>query len=161
MTTLAPMRAEAYSAFFEEAVAFYAEENIAAGCWRAEEASGLSRVETERLLSQGLETPDHHLFEIFAAGELEPAGCAWVAAMPMGHAKVAFVIQLKIRAEARRQGHARAALGCIEQYARKLGLSGMALQVFSHNPGAQALYESVGYRVASFNMIKPFVETSA
>lgn len=89
MTTLAPMRAEAYPAFFEEAVAFYAEENIAAGCWPAEEAPGLSRGETERLLSQGLETPDHHLFEIFAAGGQEPVGYAWVAAMPMGHAKVA------------------------------------------------------------------------
>jgi predicted GNAT family acetyltransferase len=32
----------------------------------------------------------------------------------------------------------------------------MALQVFAPNPAAQALYESVGYRVSSFNMIKPF-----
>lgn len=161
MTTLAPMRAEAYPAFFEEAVAFYADENIAAGCWRAEEALDLSRCETERMLSQGLETPDQHLFEIFAANGQEPVGYAWVAAMPMGHAKVAFVIQLKIHPGSRRQGHARAALGSIERYARHLGLAGMALQVFAHNPGAQALYESVGYKVSSFNMIKPFVGNDA
>jgi hypothetical protein len=51
--------------------------------------------------------------------------------------------------------------GYIEQHARQLGLSGMALQVFTHNPGAQVLYESVGYKVSSFNMIKPFVENDA
>lgn len=76
------MRAEAYPTFFEEAVAFYAAENIAVGRWRAEEALGLSRGETEGMLSQGLETPDHHIFEIFAAVEQAPVGYVWVAAMP-------------------------------------------------------------------------------
>jgi ribosomal protein S18 acetylase RimI-like enzyme len=155
------MRSEAYPAFFEEAVEFYAAENIAVGRWRAAEAPGLSRSETEGMLSQGLETPDHYVFEIFASVEQEPVGYVWVAAMPMGTVKVAFVVQLKIHPESRRQGHARAALAYIEQRARHLGLSGMALQVFSPNPGARALYESVGYKVSSFNMIKPFVENDA
>jgi len=152
------MRAEAYPAFFEEAVAFYAEENIAVGRWRPEEALGLSRCETESMLSQGLETPDQHIFEIFSAVEQEPVGYVWVAAMPSGTAKVAFVVQLKIHPESQRQGHGRAALNLVEQHARHMGLVGMALQVFAHNPGARALYESVGYKVSSFNMIKPFAE---
>jgi ribosomal protein S18 acetylase RimI-like enzyme len=156
MTTLAPMRAEAYPDFFEEAVAFYAEENIAVGRWRAEEALGLSRGETESMLSQGLETPDQYIFEIFATTEQEPVGYVWVAAMPSGTTKTAFVIQLKVHPKSQRQGHARAALGFVEQFARQLGLSGMALQVFAPNPAAQALYESMGYKVSSFNMIKPF-----
>lgn len=155
MTFLAPMRAEAYPAFFEEAVAFYAEENVAVGRWRAEDAHALSRGETERLLAQGLETPDQHVFEIFAAVGEAPVGYVWLAAMPTGTTKVAF-IQLKIHAAWQRQGHARATLGLVEERARRLGLSGMALQVFAHNPGAQALYESVGYRVSSVNMTKPF-----
>lgn len=78
-----------------------------------------------------------------------------------GTVKVAFVVQLKIHPESQRQGHARAALGFVEQRARHFGLSGMALQVFAHNPGAQALYESVGYKVSSINMIKPFAENDA
>jgi ribosomal protein S18 acetylase RimI-like enzyme len=150
------MRAEAYPDFFEEAVAFYAEENIAVGRWRAEEALGLSRSETESMLSQGLETPDQYIFEIFATAEQEPVGYVWVAVMPSGTTKAAFVIQLKVHPKSQRQGHARAALGFVEQFARQLGLSGMALQVFAPNPAAQALYESVGYKVSSFNMIKPF-----
>lgn len=155
------MRAEAYPAFFEEAVAFYAAENVAVGRWPAEKALGLSRLETESMLSQGLETPDHHIFEIFAAVEQGPVGYVWVAAMPRGTAKVAFVVQLKIHPESQHQGHGRATLGLIEQRARQLGLSGMELQVFAHNPSAQALYESVGYKVSSLNMIKPFAQNGA
>lgn len=161
MTILAPMRPEAYPAFFEEAVAFYAAENIAVGSWRSEEALGLSRDETQRMFSQGLETPDQYVFEIFGAVEQEPVGYVWFAVIPRGTTKVAFVVQLKIHPKSQRQGHGRAALGLIEQRARKLGLSGMALQVFAHNPSAKALYESVGYKVSSFNMIKPLVENDA
>jgi ribosomal protein S18 acetylase RimI-like enzyme len=155
------MRAEAYPAFFEEAVAFYAAENIAVGRWRAVEALDLSRGETEGMFSQGLETPDQYIFEIFAAVEQEPVGYVWVAAVPNGTAKAAFVVQLKIHPKSQRQGHARAALGFVEQLARQLGLSGMALQVFAPNPAAQALYESVGYKVSSINMIKPFAQNDA
>lgn len=161
MTTLAPMRTEAYPAFFEEAVSFYAAENIKGGCWRAEEALGLSLAETEHMLAQGLETPDHYIFEIFAAVEEEPVGYVWVAALPRGTAKVAFVDQLSVKSKYQRQGHARAALNLIEQRARGLGLMGMELHVFAPNPGAQALYESVGYKVSSTNMIKPFAENYA
>ncbi len=35
------------------------------------------------------------------------------------------------------------------------GLSGIALHVFAHNAEAQALYRSLGYNVASMNMLKP------
>ena len=161
MTTLAPMRVEAYPAFFKEAVAFYAEENIAVGRWQAQDALGLSQCETENLLSQGLETPDQHIFEIFTAGKQEPVGYVWVAAMSSGTAKIAFIVQLKIRPESQRQGHGSAALNLVEQLARQIGLAGMALQVFAHNPNARALYESAGYKVSSFNMIKTFVENDA
>jgi ribosomal protein S18 acetylase RimI-like enzyme len=161
MTILAPMRAEAYPAFFEAAIAFYAAESIAGGRWRAEEALGLARAETERMLGQGLQTPDHHIFEILAAAEQEAVGYIWFAALPRGTVKVAHVVQLKVNSEFQRQGHGRSALNLVEQRARDMGLSGMALLVFAHNPGAQALYESVGYKVSSVNMIKPFTENDA
>ena len=35
-----------------------------------------------------------------------------------------------------------------------LGLGSIALHVFGHNPGAQALYQSLGYGVTGFNMQK-------
>lgn len=161
MTILAPMRPEAYPTFFEEAVAFYAAENIAVGTWRSEDALGLSRAETDRMLSQGLETPDQHVFEIFSAAGQEPVGYVWFAAMPRGKTKVAFVVQLKIHPESQRQGHGRAVLGLVEQRAQQLGLSGMELQVFAHNPSAKTLYESAGYKVSSFTMIKPLAESDA
>jgi hypothetical protein len=43
----------------------------------------------------------------------------------------------------------------LEAIAREMGLQQMGLHVFAHNPGASALYESLGYVVTSLNMLKP------
>jgi len=43
--------------------------------------------------------------------------------------------------------------------ARTLGLSGIALHVFGHNSGAQALYASLGYQITNLNLFKPLTPT--
>lgn len=154
MTTLAPMRSEAYAAFADNAATAYAAENVAAGRWPAADALALAHAETERLLPQGLATPDHHVFEV-----IDDAGSAvgfiWFAAMARGSARMAFVCQIYIQPEQRRHGHARAAFRALEPIAAGLGLSGLGLHVFAHNTGAQALYRSLGYEVTSLNLFKP------
>ncbi len=54
----------------------------------------------------------------------------------------------------RRRGHASRAFLALEDELRRLGLSGVALHVFGHNPGAQALYAKLGYRPTNINMFK-------
>lgn len=154
MTTLTPMRSEAYAAFAHSAATAYAAENVAAGRWPAADALALAHAETERLLPQGLATPDHHLFEVMD-DDGHAVGYIWCAAMPRGSQRMAFVFQVYIEPEQRRRGHARAAFLALEPIAAALGLSGMGLHVFAHNTGAQALYRSLGYDVSSLNMFKP------
>lgn len=151
--TLAPMRAEAFTAFFDTAVAAYAGDNVAAGRWRADEAPALARAETERLLPQGAATPEHHLLEIVDGGTA--VGFLWFAAMSRGSTRVAFVYQIYVHAGFRRRGHARAALQALEGIVGGLGLAGIALHVFGSNTGAQALYRSLGYGTTSLNLFKP------
>jgi ribosomal protein S18 acetylase RimI-like enzyme len=45
-------------------------------------------------------------------------------------------------------------LQAIEPRVRELGVTGIGLHVFAHNPGAQALYAKLGYNVTSINMRK-------
>ena len=56
--------------------------------------------------------------------------------------------------EHRRQGHAERALRALEAEVGRLGLQGIALHVFGHNTGAQALYGKLGYVPTNINMFK-------
>jgi ribosomal protein S18 acetylase RimI-like enzyme len=154
MTVLVPMGEEGFASFIETSVAGYANDNVAAARWTADEAPGLSRAEFARLLPQGLATSNNHLYEIRDEAGGRTVGFLWFATMARGNAKTGYVYQLEVHPEFRRRGHARAAFQAMESIAVAMGLSSIGLHVFGHAPGAQALYGSLGYQVTGINMQK-------
>lgn len=148
------MRQEAFTAFFEVAVAAYAADNVASGRWLEHEAEQLSRAENERLLPNGVATPDNHLFEILASTGGPAVGSLWFVPHVRGARRMAYLTHLFVHPRFRRQGHALAALAAIEPIVAGLGLSGIALNVFGSNAAAQALYREAGYGVTALSMHK-------
>ncbi len=159
MTILAALREDEFSVFFELAAATYAEENVLGGRWLAEDALALARAETNRLLPLGIATPENYLYSVQSEPDQELVGYVWFAEMQRGSARIAFVCQVLIEPGHRRQGYARAALQAVQEIAQSKGLSGLALHVFAHNEGANALYRSLGYQVSSLNLIKPLPQS--
>jgi ribosomal protein S18 acetylase RimI-like enzyme len=151
-TELRPMRADAYPGFLVDAVASYAEGNVASGRWPAEGAAALALAETHSLLPAGPDTPDQHLMEIWNPAIDRPVGALWYAVTTRGEARSLFVFQLLVDAAHRRRGHGGQALRLLRARAPLHGASSLALHVFSHNTGALRLYESLGFRTTSVNL---------
>jgi ribosomal protein S18 acetylase RimI-like enzyme len=158
MTHLVRMSQEVFPRFFERAVSNYAADNVAAGRWSPEDAADLARSETERLLSQGVATPDHWVYEV--RDEAGTVGFIWFTTMSRGTKRLAYVLQLHTEPEFRQRGHARAALTAAEALAADMGLESIALHVFSHNQAALGLYRSLGYEVSSLSLAKPLPSKS-
>jgi ribosomal protein S18 acetylase RimI-like enzyme len=148
------MSAAVYVDYVEAAVAGYAEDNVASGRWPAEGALARSRADFDASLPQGLESPDNHLFEIRAAGTGLTVGSIWFAVREEHGLRTAFVYDVEVRPEYRRQGYATAAFQALEPLVRDLGLTSIGLHVFGHSAGAQALYGKLGYEVIGVNMQK-------
>jgi ribosomal protein S18 acetylase RimI-like enzyme len=154
MTTLVPMQQDAFDEYLAAAVAGYADDNVTSGLWPAEGALARSRADLEASLPRGLATPGHFLFEIRSELKGPTVGFIWFAVIEKDGIRSAFVYDVEVKAGFRRRGHARAAFKAIEPLVRELGLSSIGLHVFGHNPGAQALYRSLGYGVTGMNMLK-------
>lgn len=155
MTVLVPMRPASYPAWLEAAIADYAEDNVASGRWPAAGAVARSRADFASLLPRGLATPDNHLFEILVRDGGPVAGFLWLAIERRDEGISGFVYDIKISPGYRRQGHASRALTALEAVASAQGATSLGLHVFAFNAGARALYERLGYRVASLNLRKP------
>lgn len=153
-TCLIPMSAQAYARFHEDAVATYARSNIEAGRWPVEGALDRSRQEHRKLLPQGLQTPGHHLFTIHDDEAGEDVGVLWLAVTEHPTGRSGYVYEVSVSPAHRRRGHARAAFVALERVGRELGLADIGLHVFANNPGAQALYRSLGYETTGINMRK-------
>ena len=154
MSTLRPMTEPEYDAWVAEAVPAYAADKVASGQWSEDAAIELSRKEFEDLLPNGIETPENHLFTVLSPQGL-PVGVLWFAVKNKFNARVAYVFDVAIQEEHRRQGHARRAFIALEDEIRQRGLAGVGLHVFGHNAAARALYAGLGYEPTNISLFKP------
>lgn len=155
MTVLRPMSEFTFAAYIANAIPAYASDKAASGQWSEIESLEMSRNSFEALLPQGLATPDHFLYQILDSVNQQVVGILWMAAQDRGGHRVAYVYDVIIEAPHRRKGHATRAFYALEDEARRLGLTGIALHVFGHRTGPQALYAQLGYRCTNINLFKP------
>jgi ribosomal protein S18 acetylase RimI-like enzyme len=150
---LEPMTQLEFEAWLSRAIVDYAQEHVADGQWSEDEAVEKSRAEHDKLLPQGLATPDNHLWSIVRAGDGERVGILWVNVRqkPKPHA---FIFYIEISPEFRRQGFAAAAMKQLEVEAKRWGAETIRLHVFGHNAAARPLYEKLGYIPTNIVMAK-------
>lgn len=137
---LREMTPEAFDEFEVNLVRGYADELHAAGMTR-EAADERSRTQCAELMPEGVDSAGQAFFT------------AWVADTPVGHLwlstqrPMAFVYDIEVRADQRRKGYGGAIMNAGARWAREQGHPSLGLNVFAHNPGARALYDSLGYVV--------------
>lgn len=154
VVTLAPMNPSAFAGYRDAAAAGYAGDNVTSGRWPKEGALQRSYDDFDESLPQGLATPDNFVCEIVSKSIGATVGIMWYAVVTKNGLKSVFVYDVEIKPEFRRHGYARAAFSALETLVNALGLSSIGLHVFGTNPGAQALYHSLGFRVTGINMLK-------
>jgi len=152
MSKLIPMTQPEYEAFLERLIPDYAADNVRAGYWSEDEALERSRKQIESLLSQSLQTKDHFLYTLYDGDEA--VGMIWLRAELDRPIKSGFIFDVEIRDEFRGKGYGKEAMLLIEEKARELGIKRMGLHVFAYNDVAKNLYERIGYKVSSMNMLK-------
>src|SRR6185436_9784292 len=118
--------------FLENSVRDYAAEKVAAGLWSQAESLGLARKACTQLT----------------------VGLIWIAVQDRAGKRIAYVYDVNVKPQHQRKGYATQAFLALEEEVRRLGLSGIALNVFGHNVGAQALYRKLGYRPITISLFK-------
>ena len=160
MTAIRPISDTEYSAWVSETIPAYANEKVASGAWAAEGALEKSKAELESLLPDGKGTKDNFLCAIVSEDGSQ-VGMLWFAVKERAASNIAYIYNIEIKAEHRRQGHAQRALEALENEAKNQGLAGIALHVFGHNTSAQNLYTRLGYLPTNINMFKAFGRADA
>ncbi len=153
MSVLREITDAEYLAWLERAIPAYAQEKVTSGAWPEDGALLRSEREYAELLPQGQRTPGHRFLSILdAAGTL--VGTLWFGVEDGKSGREAYVYNVTVLPEHRRQGHATRAFGALEQLARDMGLVGIALHVFAHNEVGRALYAKLGFAPKDFHLYK-------
>jgi RimJ/RimL family protein N-acetyltransferase len=151
---LAPMTPDQFAAFLERDTREYADEMVKAGFWSRASALRRSQQEHRRLLRDGLHTRGHQFFTIEDAQTGQAVGVIWLNVRLESAEPLGYIYAIEVDEAFRRKGYAREAMLELETAARGQGLKQLGLHVFAHNEAARALYEKLGYRLASLNLQK-------
>jgi ribosomal protein S18 acetylase RimI-like enzyme len=154
---LIPMNEAQFQRYLQASIPEFAQDKIRSGQWAQSQALALARQSMQDGLPQGLATPDNYLYVMEDGPEKVTVGMIWIAAVQRGDRRVAYIYDVMVDEHHRRQGHATRAFAAIEEKALELGLTGVALHVFGHNPQAYALYVKLGYITTNTNMFKALV----
>ena len=154
MQVLRLMTEPEYVEWFAAVIPSYAADKVALHRWTTEEALERAAKEYEQLLPKGLQTANNYFFAVLS-GSGKTVGSLWFVEAPRVGYSVAYVFDIFVKSEHRRQGHAIRALEALEIEAAARGLAGIALQVFGHNLSARSLYSKLGYSPTNINLYKP------
>jgi ribosomal protein S18 acetylase RimI-like enzyme len=152
MLRLRPMTQEELDARLPVLKREYAQDEVRAGRDTPETVHANVAALLDRLLPDGVATEGHLLFSgVDATGAV--VGYLWLG-LPGQQRPQAWVYEIAVDAEFRRRGHGRALMLAAEDVLRERGVTSLGLNVFGHNPGARALYDSLGYETMSVAMAK-------
>ena len=149
--TLAPIAAtelDHFQSFFREQ---YVAERMHADCLTRDEAEAFVTAQWRATLPRGTSTPNHHFFW-GATPDGERIGLLWLHVDALH--QLVFVYQILVFAPLRGRGHGRALLTAAEDFARQKAARAIALNVFTPNRTAIALYERAGFVAVSQHMAK-------
>lgn len=148
MITLRALSATEFATWFSRSTERQAEDRAwASGRSTAEELAGLQQM-IPVLLPQGPETPGHN-FRLAENDGGDVVGFVWFGTLPGQPESSAFLFDVFVEPAHRRKGHARAILSDMMASLAARGIRQFALHVRDDNLGARALYESLGFEVAS------------
>ena len=153
--SLREMTGSEFDSWLERLVRTYAEERARAHGRSPRDATLEAKEETERLLPDGRRTSNHFFFRIL--DQEDPVGWLWVGPQA-GNDGAMWIYKIEIDEFSRSRGIGRLGMLAAEQFARSLGAHEVGLNVFGHNLGAIALYESLGYSTVAKQMRKPLAD---
>src|SRR4051812_11377817 len=105
MIRLVPMTQEIFTHWYENAIRDFAADKVEGGQWPAEQAIQRSRESYERLLPEGLNTKNNHIYSVQEQSTGENVGVIWVAITTIDGQTMAFVYDVLIYEQHRRKGY--------------------------------------------------------
>ncbi|MEW9677860.1 GNAT family N-acetyltransferase [Lentibacillus sp. L22] len=147
---LEKMNSIEYQHYLSYAIKNYANEQVKSGSWKQQEAISKAIQEHEKLLPEGEETENNHLFTIHDG--YQEVGMIWLAQRTN---EKGFIYDINIWEGNQGKGYGMEAMKEVETVAKKLGLKSIGLHVFGHNKIAKKLYEKLGYIETNIKMEKP------
>jgi ribosomal protein S18 acetylase RimI-like enzyme len=149
---LYPLTQADYDFWIERSMQEYKLTNMRVNGLTEKEADDKTTGDFNRLLPDGLNSKDQHIYTMKDNGEL--VGFLWFAEKGPADNRKAFIFDIIIEENQREKGYGKKTMLLLEEKVKALGLKHIGLHVFGDNQRAIGLYESLNYQTTNLVMEK-------
>ncbi|WP_349514943.1 GNAT family N-acetyltransferase [Leuconostoc suionicum] len=151
MLRLENMTAAHFDDYMSSSIKEYALEKVQAGSWTQEDSLDNARLTYDRLLPDGLNTPNNFFFSIINGDNV--IGYIWLG--PDSENKnIAFIFDFEIYDAYQNNGFGSQTISLASTKAKTLGFTSIGLHVFGTNSRAIHVYEKAGFEITDIKMQK-------
>ncbi|MFT8853357.1 GNAT family N-acetyltransferase [Leuconostoc suionicum] len=151
MLRLENMTAAHFDYYMSSSIKEYAVEKVQAGSWTQEDSLDNAKLTYDRLLPDGLNTPNNFFFSIIKGDNV--IGYIWLG--PDSENKnIAFIFDFEIYDAYQNNGFGSQAISLASTKAKTLGFTSVGLHVFGTNSRAIHVYEKAGFEITDIKMQK-------
>jgi ribosomal protein S18 acetylase RimI-like enzyme len=151
-TRLKKMTEEEFDQYMEYFIPDYAKDLSDNFMIPMEKALEESKNVMETLFPNKQDSADQYICNIYSAEDDKNIGVLWYNIQ--AESNKAYIYHILIHEAFRKRGFASLVLKELEETVKSAGVTSMGLNVFGNNPGAQKVYEKLGYQPASTAMGK-------
>jgi ribosomal protein S18 acetylase RimI-like enzyme len=154
MMQLLPMLESDFEAFKSKVLYDYAADLLKADGGSLDEALARATQIFAKVLPDGQHTPNQYFFTLDETELPVSVGWLWLAKVTSERGNGAYIYSIFVWPQYRGQGFGTCALQAAEEWATKLGIQHIDLNVFGHNVSAQRLYKKMGYEATRISMTR-------
>ena len=158
MISLLPMTQREFEEYFDNAVQRLAEDSIVAGNIQPDSANKWAGELLNKILSEGLNTPDHFFYSIVDDNLDKKVGYLRFSIREENNLRFPCLSDIIIFPAYRLQSYATHVMRLLEEKVQSLGFDEIKLHVYAHNHVAKTLYEKLGYRATNIQMTRKLSE---
>lgn len=151
MVKLGNLSEEYFLDYLDEKAIYYAKEKVKAGSWPEKGSLERSRKEFERLLPNGLDTPNQYVKAIIDDSG-NTIGVMWFGIFKEVEPEGAFIWDFTIEEKHRGKGYGKAALSALFEILKGMKVDKVSLHVFAHNEIAVNLYKKMDFETTDIMM---------
>lgn len=151
MIKLTKMTKKSFEDYMATSVEVFANEKVENGTWDKASSISNSKKEYDRLLPEGLQTPNNYFYSVLYHEKI--IGYIWIA-KSTDNENTAFIYDFEIYPEFQNLGFGTKVINLIEIQAKQLSFTSLALHVFGNNSRALHVYQKTGFQITDINMQK-------
>jgi ribosomal protein S18 acetylase RimI-like enzyme len=120
----------------------------------AADARAESEASFKRHLSEGINTPGHHVYSVVLRNSGAVVGTLWWGMQKQGTSQIPWIFDIVLDPSQRGKGLGRKLMELAQADVKAKGFGTLGLHVFGHNKVARSLYESLGFVTTNVVMSK-------